>query len=71
MSIYDLYCSGKLNDAIKLGIIKPSIVFYCMVYAEFKSQRESGKNYNQAVEIVSDKLCCSEPTVRRAVAIVI
>lgn len=71
MSIYELYQSGKLDDAIKLGIVKTSIVYYCHIYKEFKTQRELGKNYNQSVIIVADKLCCSEPTVRRAVAVVI
>jgi hypothetical protein len=62
---------GDLDVAIRLGVVKQSVIIYCQIYHEFKKERESGKNYVQAVEIVAERLCHSEGTIRRAVAIVI
>ena len=71
MSIYEAYIVGDLDRAIELEVIKPAIIQYCKIYKQYRVERSNGLNYIQAVEAVADKLCCSEATVRRAVAIVI
>lgn len=71
MSIYEAYILGDLDKAIELEVIKPAIIQYCKIYKEYRVERGNGRNYIEAVEIVADRLCCSEATVRRAVAIVI
>ena len=71
MSIYEAYIIGDLDKAIQLRVIKPAIIQYCKIYKEYRIERNIGKNYIEAVEIVADRLCCSEATVRRAVAVVI
>ena len=71
MSIYEAYMNGDLEIAIRLGVVKQSVIVYCQIYHEFKKERDAGKTYVQAVEIVSERLCHSEGTIRRAVAVVI
>jgi hypothetical protein len=70
-SIYQSWLNGELNKAIELGVIKHSIILYCAIYQDFKSERDKGKTYLQAVEITSERLCVSRATVKRAVAVVL
>ena len=70
-SIYDNWKAGKLDDAIKLGVVRNSILGYLKIYELYLSYRERGYTYTRASEITADKLCVSVPQVKKAVAIVI
>jgi hypothetical protein len=70
MSIYQLWINGELDRFIKLGIIKPTILYYCGIYHEYLKERQAGNNYTQAVALTSENLCVTEITVKRAIAAV-
>lgn len=63
---YELYNSGALDYLIQKGLISTTIVFYCKIYKAYLYQKDLGKKYLEAIEIVANDLCVTERTVRRA-----
>lgn len=71
ISIYQSYKDGRLDLAIKLGIVKPSTIQYLKVYEIYLQNRNIGHNYTEAVMLTAEQIPTSETTVKRAIAEVI
>jgi len=70
-SIYEAWKAGELDRAIELGVVRESVVLYCKIFEVYKSHREAGLNYSEAVIITSESMFCSEAKTKRAIAFVI
>lgn len=70
MSIYQAWMNGQLDLALKLGIVRISIIEYLRLYHEYLKERTIGHNYTNAVRITAERLGASEITIKRAIAIV-
>lgn len=70
-SIFQAYKEGRLDLALKLGIVKPSVIEYLKIYEVYAMHRNVGKSYSEAVRDSAEQIPVSEITVKRAISQVI
>ena len=67
-SVYSKWKAGELEWHIDKGILRNTVLIYCEFFEEYQRQRDSGKNYINAVEATAELKCTSPDTIRRAIA---
>jgi hypothetical protein len=63
-----MWIAGRLDMALKHGIIKSKIVAYLPIYQDYLREREVGHNYTKACEITAERMNTTVTTVKRAIA---